>query len=178
MPAVRTDFQSVRAPHIVRKSRLDEFPDSTGATWQAMRKDEPLLIMQRCGHADFATTQIYVREAENLSHGVGQVFPPLPARLLGLSDSVPTDNVRITSLTKKLSRSGVNKGVSSGANGDRTRDLLHAMQALSQLSYSPERRATLIQKDWSDRNLYAHSGDFRFKRIIIFWSPKRESPSN
>ena len=29
MPAERTDFQSVRAPQIVRKSRPDEFLDST-----------------------------------------------------------------------------------------------------------------------------------------------------
>ena len=36
--------------------------------------------------------------------------------------------------------------LSGGARRDRTADLLHAMQALSQLSYSPENRArTLVQ---------------------------------
>jgi hypothetical protein len=33
MPAERTDFQSVRAPQIVRKSRPDEFLDSTGSVF-------------------------------------------------------------------------------------------------------------------------------------------------
>jgi hypothetical protein len=35
-----------------------------------------------CRHADFATTQIYLREAENLSAGFGTVFPTLPDDLL------------------------------------------------------------------------------------------------
>ena len=187
MPAVRTDFQSVRAPHIVRKSRLDEFPDSTGElaalewgdvdlehgtihvhrsldtkrgqglkstksavarrvpieqallpllqsmkesakgervielpkahlarplrvylksagikrgelfvtdgtrkavtfhdlratgiTWCAVRGDDALKIKQRAGHASFSTTEGYIREAENLREGFGEVFPPLP----------------------------------------------------------------------------------------------------
>jgi integrase len=55
---------------------------ATGITWCAVRGDDPLKIMQRAGHADFATTQIYLREAENLAHGFGTVFPPLPAGLL------------------------------------------------------------------------------------------------
>ncbi|HEX4448959.1 MAG TPA: hypothetical protein VH044_19595 [Polyangiaceae bacterium] len=38
----------------------------------AARGDDPLRIMQRAGHQDFAATQIYIREAENL----GAVFPP------------------------------------------------------------------------------------------------------
>lgn len=33
---------------------------ATGITWCAVRGDEPLKIMQRAGHADFATTQIYL----------------------------------------------------------------------------------------------------------------------
>ena len=55
---------------------------ATGITWCAVRGDDPLKIMQRAGHADFATTQIYLREAENLATGFGTVFPPLPAALL------------------------------------------------------------------------------------------------
>jgi integrase len=37
---------------------------ATGLTWMAIRGDEPLRIMQRAGHESFATTQLYVREAE------------------------------------------------------------------------------------------------------------------
>ena len=37
--------------------------------------------MMRAGHADFQTTQIYLREAENLRDGFGRVFSPLPADL-------------------------------------------------------------------------------------------------
>ena len=55
---------------------------ATGITWQIARGDDPMRVMQRAGHADFATTQIYLREAENLSAGFGTVFPPLPADLL------------------------------------------------------------------------------------------------
>lgn len=51
---------------------------ATGITWCAIRGDEPLRIMQRAGHADFETTKIYLREAENLAAGFGTVFPALP----------------------------------------------------------------------------------------------------
>src|SRR6516165_4284943 len=37
---------------------------ATGATWMAVRGDDPLKIKQRCGHASFSTTEIYIREAE------------------------------------------------------------------------------------------------------------------
>src|SRR4051812_41177762 len=50
---------------------------ATGLTWLAIRGDEPLKIMQRAGHERFETTQRYVREAENLRDGFGEVFPPL-----------------------------------------------------------------------------------------------------
>jgi integrase len=55
---------------------------ATGITWCAVRGDDPLKIMQRAGHADFETTKVYLREAENLAPGFGQVFPALPADLL------------------------------------------------------------------------------------------------
>ena len=56
---------------------------ATGITWLAIRGDEPLRIMQRAGHTSFQTTQLYVREAENLRDGFGMVFPTLPPSLLG-----------------------------------------------------------------------------------------------
>jgi hypothetical protein len=34
--------------------------------------------MQRAGHSNFGTTQIYVRTAEAIRDGFGDVFPPLP----------------------------------------------------------------------------------------------------
>ncbi len=55
---------------------------ATGATWLAIRGDDPLKIRQRCGHADFATTERYIREAEAVRDGFGDVFPELPGCLL------------------------------------------------------------------------------------------------
>jgi integrase len=55
---------------------------ATGVTWGIVRGDESMKVMQRAGHADFATTQIYLRDAENLAVGFGTVFPALPADLL------------------------------------------------------------------------------------------------
>ena len=55
---------------------------ATGLTWMAVRGDDALKIMQRAGHERFETTQKYVREAEAIRDGFGDVFPPLPASLL------------------------------------------------------------------------------------------------
>lgn len=59
---------------------------ATGLTWMAVRGDEPLKIMQRAGHTNFQTTQIYVRTAEAIRDGFGSPFPPLPASLFGPGD--------------------------------------------------------------------------------------------
>lgn len=55
---------------------------ATGITWAAVRGDDPLKIMQRAGHRSFATTQRYVREADNIRYGFGEPFPALPEGLL------------------------------------------------------------------------------------------------
>ncbi len=55
---------------------------ATGITWMAVRGDAPLQIRHRAGHSDFATTEGYIREAEAVQRGFGQVFPPLPPELL------------------------------------------------------------------------------------------------
>lgn len=55
---------------------------ATGITWCAARGDAPFVLMQRAGHKSLATTQEYIREAENLRDGLGEVFPPLPPALL------------------------------------------------------------------------------------------------
>jgi integrase len=60
---------------------------ATGITWAAVRGDDPLRIKQRAGHSGFATTEIYIREAENLGRDFGDPFPPLPPGLTsGVSD--------------------------------------------------------------------------------------------
>jgi integrase len=47
---------------------------ATGATWMAVRGDDPLKIKQRCGHASFTTTEIYIREAE-AARGLRRALP-------------------------------------------------------------------------------------------------------
>jgi len=56
----------------------------TAATWMALRGDPPLVIQQRVGHTQFATTSLYIREAEAVGQGaeIGTPFPPLPERIL------------------------------------------------------------------------------------------------
>ena len=44
---------------------------ASGITWLAVRGDDPLKIMQRAGHAEFATTRGYIREAEAVRDGFG-----------------------------------------------------------------------------------------------------------
>jgi hypothetical protein len=48
----------------------------------AVRGDDPLKIMQRCGHRDYGTTLRYIREAEAVRDGFGEPFPALPRCLL------------------------------------------------------------------------------------------------
>jgi len=55
---------------------------ATGITWRAIRRDDHLRIMVDAGHADFETTLKYVRTADMLRAGYGDVFPELPDALL------------------------------------------------------------------------------------------------
>jgi hypothetical protein len=50
---------------------------ATGITWMAIRGDDPLHIQHRAGHTSFATTQGYIRQAEAVRTGFGNVFPSL-----------------------------------------------------------------------------------------------------
>lgn len=61
---------------------------ATGLTWMAMRGDDPLKIKQRAGHTTFATTERYVRSAEELREGFGTVFPELPRGLVDAIDAM------------------------------------------------------------------------------------------
>ena len=55
---------------------------ATGITWRVVRGDNPLEIMMEAGHADFKTTQVYIRTAEAMRRGFGEPFPVLPHCLL------------------------------------------------------------------------------------------------
>jgi integrase len=50
---------------------------ATAITWMAIRGDDPLHIQHRAGHSSFSTTQGYIRQAEAVRAGFGDVFPPL-----------------------------------------------------------------------------------------------------
>jgi integrase len=54
---------------------------ATGLTWLAIRGDDPLKIKQRAGHSAFTTTEGYIRQAEAVRAGFGEVFPPLDVLL-------------------------------------------------------------------------------------------------
>jgi integrase len=62
---------------------------ATGLTWMAIRGDDPLKIKQRAGHAAFTTTEGYVRQAEAVRSGFGDVFPTLPAELVERTEHSP-----------------------------------------------------------------------------------------
>ncbi len=95
---------------------------ATGATWMAVRGDDPHKIMQRCGHKNFATTMLYVREGEAIREGFGQPFPPLPADALDIAPISPR--------AIPASRSSLNQAVLSGVDGTRTRGLRRDRPAL------------------------------------------------
>ena len=65
--------------------------DESGAK-RGRRGDDPLRIKQRAGHRSFSTTEGYIREAENLREGFGEVFPPLPESLFG--DAEVSDQIQ------------------------------------------------------------------------------------
>ncbi len=78
---------------------------ATAITWWCVRGDEPTKIMARAGHSDFATTMLYVREAEVLRDGFGDVFPALPAlRKTPLLNIAP--NIAPNAKSKKFWRGG------------------------------------------------------------------------
>ena len=95
---------------------------ATGATWMAIRGDDALKIMQRCGHTDYSTTQRYVREAEAVREGFGDVFPPLPACLFESPRNRP-GTISFAAISQKQAQS-------SGVDGTRTRGLRRDRPAL------------------------------------------------
>lgn len=86
---------------------------ATGLTWMAVRGDDPLKIKQRAGHSTFSTTELYIREAEAVRDGFGDVFPPLPAALLESPQNRP--GAIDASLSREVAR------VFRAGHGSRTR---------------------------------------------------------
>ena len=56
---------------------------ATGISWMAMRGDDPLDIPGRAGHANFATTEGYIRRGRNKAD-MGEPFPALPDNVVRL----------------------------------------------------------------------------------------------
>ena len=77
------------------------------------RGDDALKIKQRAGHASFSTTEGYIREAENLRDGFGEVFPELPRSMVGDWAKWPTNGPSDPRIAKKVNE------ISGGA-GNRT----------------------------------------------------------
>jgi hypothetical protein len=53
------------------------------AVRRPVRGDDPPRIKLRAGYAGFTTTEMYIREAENLAGDFGEPFPELPPELTG-----------------------------------------------------------------------------------------------
>src|SRR5208282_3675872 len=88
---------------------------ATGITWMAVRGDDPLRIKQRAGHSSFSTTEMYIREAENLAAGFGDVFPTLPPELVGTTErSKIGSNLGPSGGTSTAEASETNRLLSSG----------------------------------------------------------------
>lgn len=92
---------------------------ATGITWRAVRGDEPLKIQRSAGHTDLNTTQRYIREAENLREGFGDVFPVLPrSLLLGGPGDPPDGGHGPTGEGEKHSGPGVDSSCESSNEAD------------------------------------------------------------
>ncbi len=117
----------------------------------AARGDDPLRIKQRAAHSSFSTTEGSLREAENRRAGFGDPFPPLPADLLETveRDVRPAGEPTPKAVAPETSRE------TSGVKGDRTPDLIHAMDALSQLSYDPDFSRSILRRASSVPNFFA-----------------------
>ncbi|HEY1954280.1 MAG TPA: site-specific integrase [Polyangiaceae bacterium] len=86
---------------------------ATGITWCAVRGDDALKIKQRAGHSGFATTEGYIREAENMCEGFGTVFPPLPAELLERPKSFRGVSASVSAFRRRASHDRSQNGLAS-----------------------------------------------------------------
>jgi hypothetical protein len=79
---------------------------ATGITWRAVRGDDPLKIMQAAGHDDFKTTQKYIRIADVLRDGFGEVFPALPRCLVSPDELPGVDAEKVATSGKQAADDG------------------------------------------------------------------------
>lgn len=79
---------------------------ATGITWLAVRGDEPLKIQRRAGHSDLATTQRYIRTAEDAggAHAFGTLFAELPVSVVMSTPSPSSDAPNGESSGNRLGR--------------------------------------------------------------------------
>ena len=141
---------------------------ATTATWLAVQKADPTEIRDVLGHSDAEMTNKYTRRSLVIRGGAfGEPFAPLPDCLLGLSPVRPGTN--------SDAKSSLIHEASSGAEGNRTPDLLHAMQALSQLSYSPGSRDPCLYSvpTYAASASRSSCGSFRASPILPFGSFSR-----
>jgi integrase len=87
---------------------------ATGITWCVIRGDDPMKVQSRAGHSDFKVTQLYVREAENLRAGFGDVFPALPESLFRID--APRKGVRLHQLSRSASKQADSEYRRRGSN--------------------------------------------------------------
>jgi hypothetical protein len=95
---------------------------ATGITWMAVRGDDPLKIRQRAGHSTLSTTEIYIREAEAVREGFGEVFPALPGCLLDPFGSSATVSDSDSSDARAACFLVLLGGVEGTRNPSKTRD--------------------------------------------------------
>ena len=107
---------------------------ATGITWMAVRGDAPQVIQSRAGHTDYTTTLGYIREAETLAAGFGEVFPALPL----LETDWAKDRAKSRKQVPKYSES-LRGGRDSNAFGFR-RGIKHLPAARLFLRIRPQRR--------------------------------------
>ncbi len=74
---------------------------ATGITWEVLARTEHVRVQHRAGRKHFATTALYIREAETLGVAVGEPFPPLPASSPAPSEGPagPTLGAMVTQVT-------------------------------------------------------------------------------
>ncbi len=116
---------------------------ATGITWMAIRGDEPLRIMQRAGHDDFDTTQRYIREAEAVREGFGEVFPPLTTLLKPRPDRPEWSTIGPRRRDFDRLKRGVSRRYVAGWTGLEPAASGVTGRRYNQLNYHP-RRTTLL----------------------------------
>jgi integrase len=135
---------------------------ATGITWMAIRGDDPLKIKQRAGHSSFATTEGYIREAEAVRDGFGDVFPALPSSLVPSTQDTELGSKRSNIGPRKRDLERLKRGVSkryvAGWTGLEPAASGVTGRRYNQLNYHPKRvffllRSNLCLAWWAGQGL-------------------------